>query len=233
MKHLQRNLKWLIWFGLGLILVSIADRVELDRTLTPLLQWIDSLGTLGAIAFVAIYIIATIICIPGSIMALAGGALFGMLIGTILVFVSGFLGACCAFSLSRYLLRDWIKRRLEKNSYLKAIDKVVVAEGWKIACLLHLSPIIPFNMLNYALGASQITYRNFVAATSVGILPGVVLYVLLGSTIGDLTMAMMGKSDSANSEIQWFVSAIGVVATLGLTIYLAKLARQQITKKLK
>ena len=60
-----------------------------------------------------------------------------------------------------------------------------------------------------------------------------VLYVLLGSTIGDLTMAMMGKSDSANSEIQWFVSAIGVVATLGLTIYLAKLARQQITKKLK
>lgn len=232
MKHLKHNLKWLIWFGLGLILILLADRVELDRTLTSLLQWVDSLGTLGAIAFIAIYIIATIICVPGSIMALAGGALFGKLIGTILVFISGFLGACCAFSLGRYLLRDWVKRRLEKNSYLKAINKVVVAEGWKIACLLHLSPIIPFNILNYALGASQITYKNFIVATSVGILPGVILYVFLGSTIGDLTMAVMGKSDSANSTIQWLVSAIGVVATLALTIYLAKIARQQITKKL-
>ena len=232
MKHLKRNLKWLIWFSLGLILVLLAYYVELEQALTSLLQWVDSLGTLGAIAFVAIYIIATTICIPGSIMALAGGALFGKLMGTILVFVSGFLGACCAFGLGRYLLSDWVKKQLEKNSYLKAVNRLVVTEGWKIACLLHLSPIVPFNLLNYVLGTSEITYPNFLLATSVGILPGVILYVFLGSTIGDLTMVMMGKSDSANSTIQWVISAIGILATVALTIYLAKIARQHITNKL-
>jgi len=230
MAYFKLNLKWLFCFFCGFALVLLARYAELEKVITPLLQWIDSLGTLGAIAFVAIYIVATSICIPGSMMALAGGALFGKLIGSFLVYISGLLGAYTAFWLGRSLLRDWIQNRLQKNIYLKAVNKIVADEGWKIACLLHLSPIIPFNMLNYALGTSRISQKNFVFATAIGILPGVILYTFLGSTISDLTMVITGMSDGADKQLQWIVSAIGIVATLGLTVYLARIAQRKIEK---
>ena len=230
MRYFRQNFKWLIWFVCGLALVLLARYAELEKVITPVLQWIDSLGTLGAMAFVVIYTIATSICIPGSIMALAGGALFGKLMGSILVYISGLFGAYVAFWLGRSLLRNWIQRRLQKNIYLKTMNKVVVAEGWKIACLLHLSPIIPFNLLNYALGTSKISVKNFVFATAIGILPGVILYTFLGSTISDVTMVMAGMSDGADKKLQWLVSAIGILATLGLTVYSAQIARRQLEK---
>ena len=230
MRYFRQNFKWLIWFVCGLALVLLARYAELEKVVTPVLQWIDSLGTLGAMAFVVIYTIATSICIPGSIMALAGGALFGKLMGSILVYISGLFGAYVAFWLGRSLLRNWIQRRLQKNIYLKTMNKVVVAEGWKIACLLHLSPIIPFNLLNYALGTSKISVKNFVFATAIGILPGVILYTFLGSTISDVTMVMAGMSDGADKKLQWLVSAIGILATLGLTVYSAQIARRQLEK---
>lgn len=143
-----------------------------------------------------------------------------------------FFGALSAFGLGRYFLRDWVKKQLTQNSYLKAVDLAIASEGWKIACLLHLSPLIPFNILNYVLGISKIAFKDFVLATLVGILPGVLLYTFFGSAIGDLSMVIMRISDDSYSKTQWLFSIVGIIVTLLLTIYLGFVARKQLKNKL-
>lgn len=231
MKCMRFNFKWLLWFVSGLLLVLTARSIELESLLTPMLGWIDSLGVWRAIAFIGVYIIATLICLPGSILALGGGALFGAIWGAVFVFLGGFLGAVSAFSLGRSLLKERVAKRLEKNPYLQALNSAVVTKGWKIACLLHLSPMIPFNVLNYALGASKISFKDFAIATGIGIVPGVILYSFLGSAIGDFTMIMMGMSES-HSRVRLFFTIAGSIVTLLLTIYLARIARQTIDNKI-
>lgn len=232
MRYFKPTIKWSIFFCLGLALVLLIKHGELSQILVPTLQWIDGLGNLGAIAFVGIYIVANIFCIPGSILALAGGVLFGKVVGACLVFTGGFIGAYNAFILGRYFLQTWVEKRAAQNSYLKIIDRIIETEGWKIACLLHLSPLIPFNLLNYALGASKITHKSFIFATAIGILPGVILYTFLGSSISDLTMIFTGMLDDSDRKIQWLFSILGIVSTLGISLYLAQLARQEIANRM-
>lgn len=232
MKQLKFNYKWLLWFGLGILLVSLAGYLELDELIYSILLWIDSLGTIGAIAFIIIYITATLLCVPGSILALGGGAVFGIVWGAILVFVGGVLGAVSAFWMGRFFIRSWVMQWLTKNRYLQAVDRAIATEGWKVACLLHLSPVIPFNLLNYVLGVSKIAFKDFTFATLVGILPGVLLYTFCGSVVGDFTMLAMGMSDDSHNEIQFFVSIFGVFITLLLTVYLSRIARRQLEETL-
>lgn len=241
MKYIKSKFfKWLFCFVLGGALVFtgywIDQRSEIisnfEQYFTSMLLWVDGLGTMGAIAFVVIYATATIVCIPGSILALCGGALFGIFWGAVVVFLGGFIGAVSAFCLGRYLLNNWAKRQLIKNRYLRAINRAIASEGWKFASLLHLSPIIPFNMLNYALGASKLALNDFIVATAIGIIPGVVLYTLIGSTFGDLTMVFMGLSSKSHGKIQLIFSIAGLLITLILIVYFGRLAQNELRKKL-
>lgn len=224
---MKTTIKYLLYLAIGLGLAFCLRYIDLKATLVPVLKWVDSLGFWGAIAFAALYIIATAMCLPGSILALAGGVLFGKLWGSLIVFMSAIIGAYIAFNLSRYYMRDRIEKRWRKHRYSKIINQIADG-GWKIACLLHLSPIIPFNLINYALGASKISQKDFLVATFIGILPGVLLYAFIGSTIGDLTMLMMDMPDAKSSVMRWVVSGLGILSTLGLTLYLARLSQQQI-----
>ena len=234
MKYSKSNLfKWLLWFILGIGLILTAHHlIDFEQVLASTLIWLKSLGTWGAIAFIIVYTFATLICVPGSILALGGGALFGAVWGAILVFIGGFIGAMSAFSLSRYFLKDWVKRQLSKRLYLQAINQAIAGEGWKFAFLLHLSPIIPFNILNYALGVSKLAFQDYTIATAIGIFPGVILYTFLGSTIGDLTMIMMDMPHESHSKIQWIFTIAGLLITALLAIYLGRVANQNIKQKL-
>ena len=232
MRYIKSNFfKWLFWFILGITLIFTCHLIDFEGYFTSMLLWVDSQGKSGAIAFVVIYAVATIICIPGSILALAGGALFGSFWGAIIVFLGGFLGAVSVFSLGRYLLKNWVKHQLSKNRYLQAINRAIAAEGWKIAILLHISPIIPFNILNYALGASKLAFKDFIIATAIGIIPGVMLYTFLGSAFGDLTMIVM-NSAQPRSKIQWLFSIAGVIVTITMIAYLGHVAKDKLKEKL-
>ncbi|MDZ8028814.1 MAG: TVP38/TMEM64 family protein [Nostoc sp. DedQUE11] len=188
------------------------------------LQWIDSLGTVGAIAFIALYIIATVAFFPGSILTLGAGVIFGIIWGSLYVFIGATLGATAAFLVGRYLARDWVARKIADNKKFAAIDQTVGREGLKIVLLTRLSPIFPFNLLNYAFGITGVSLKDYFIG-SVGMIPGTIMYVYIGSLAGNLA-AIGTEAQPTNPTIQWTIRIVGFIATVAVTIYVTRIARK-------
>jgi uncharacterized membrane protein YdjX (TVP38/TMEM64 family) len=208
-------------------LVLLAKMFDFQSLFQQTLAWVDGLGPWGPIAFVVIYNLATVLFLPGSVLTLGGGAIFGLWKGSALVFVAATLGATFAFLIGRYLARDAIAKKLEGNPKFTAIDQAIAQAGFKIVFLTRLSPFFPFNLLNYSLGLTSVSLKDYVLG-SIGMLPGTILYVYLGSLAGDL--AQLGQEtatvDPTTAKIQLGVKVIGLLATLGVTLYVTKVAKQ-------
>ncbi|MEY3333871.1 MAG: hypothetical protein RLZZ176_2174 [Cyanobacteriota bacterium] len=188
------------------------------------LQWINGLGSLGGIAFIGIYIIATVAFLPGSILTLGAGVIFGVILGSLYVFIGATLGATAAFLVGRYLARGWVTNKISDNKKFAAIDKAVGKEGLKIVLLTRLSPIFPFNLLNYALGITGVSLKDYFLG-SVGMIPGTIMYVYIGSLAGNL--AFIGsESKPDNMILYWVIRIIGLIATIVVTIYVTKIAKK-------
>jgi len=188
------------------------------------LQWIDSLGAVGAIAFILLYIIATVAFLPGSILTLGAGVVFGVILGSFYVFIGATLGATAAFLVGRYLARSWVAKKIEGNQKFRAIDEAVGKEGLKIVLLTRLSPVFPFNLLNYAYGITGVSLKDYFIG-SVGMIPGTIMYVYIGSLAGSL--AKVGtEAQPANPNVQWAIRIIGFIATVAVTVYVTKIARK-------
>jgi uncharacterized membrane protein YdjX (TVP38/TMEM64 family) len=188
------------------------------------LQWVKDLGALGAIAFIAIYIVATVAFFPGSILTLGAGVVFGVLEGSLYVFIGATLGATLAFLVGRYIARGWISRKIAGNQKFAAIDQAVGREGFKIVLLTRLSPVFPFNLLNYAFGVTGVSLKDYFLGC-IGMLPGTIMYVYLGSLAGSLATLGAGTQPS-NPAVQWTIRIIGFIATVAVTVYVTRIARQ-------
>ncbi|GJD21708.1 hypothetical protein RIVM261_066640 [Rivularia sp. IAM M-261] len=202
--------------------IFLAKALNFQSLLQQALRWVQSLGVLGPIAFMVIYNLATILFIPGSVLTLGGGVLFGVFWGSIYVFIAATIGATVAFLIGRYLSRDWVSKQLEKYPKFQAIDSAVAREGWKIVFLTRLSPLFPFNLLNYAFGITQVSLKDYILGSS-GMIPGTIMYVYIGSLAGDI--AMIGTKQSTNPTLQWSVRIVGFIATVAVTIYVTRIAR--------
>jgi uncharacterized membrane protein YdjX (TVP38/TMEM64 family) len=190
------------------------------------LNWIESLGYIGGIAFIAIYILATVAFLPASILTLGAGAVFGVVWGSLYVFVGATLGAIAAFLIGRYLARDWISNKIAGNQKFAAIDQAVAHSGFKIVLLTRLSPLFPFNLLNYAFGITGVGLKDY-AIASIGMLPATVMYVYIGSLAGDI--ARIGSDNqSPDPTFQWVIRIIGLIATIAVTLYVTNIARKAI-----
>ncbi len=188
------------------------------------LQWINNLGILGAIAFMGLYILATVAFLPGSILTLGAGVVFGVVFGAIYVFIGATLGAIAAFLVGRYLARPWVTKKIAMNPKFQAIDQAVGREGFKIVLLTRLSPVFPFNLLNYAYGITGVSLKDY-ALASVGMIPGTIMYVYIGSLAGNL--ATLGtESSNVNPIAQWSIRLLGFAATVAVTVYITKIARR-------
>ena len=204
---------------------------NLQEILHYTLQWIQNLGWVSAIAFIILYIVATIALIPGSILTLGAGVVFGVFWGSVYVLVGAILGETCAFLLGRYLARDWISRKIRKNKVFWALNRALNREGLKIILLTRLSPIFPFSLLNYAFGVTGVSLRDYFLG-SIGIIPMTVTYVYLGSLAEDL--ASIGEpTQLANPGLQWMIRIFGFVATVGATVCITRIARQALAKSLR
>ncbi len=193
------------------------------------LQWIDSLGSVGAVAFILLYIIATVAFLPGSILTLGAGIVFGVVLGSFYVFIGATIGATAAFLVGRYLARGWVARKIEGNKKFRAIDKAVGREGLKIVLLTRLSPIFPFNLLNYAYGITGVSLKDYVIG-SIGMIPGTIMYVYIGSLAGSL--ATVGtETQPENSTVQWAIRIMGFIATVAVTLYVTKIARKALEEE--
>ncbi len=192
------------------------------------LQWVDSLGPVGGLAFMGLYILATVAFLPGLVLTLGAGALFGVIGGSLFVLVGATLGSVVAFWVGRYLVRDWVAHQLEGKDRFKAIDQALAQEGWKIVLLTRLSPVFPFNLLNYAFGLSGVSLRDYLLG-SVGMIPGTVMYVYLGSLAGTLA-CLSAAAVPTSSPVQWALYILGFLATLAVALYATRVARQALDK---
>ncbi len=235
--HKYFNLGLLIILGL-LLAVAPAQAQEAassggfnpQELLRNALEWVDSLGAVGAIAFMLIYIVATVAFLPGSILTLGAGVVFGVVLGSIYVFIGATIGATLAFLVGRYFARGWISKKIAGNAKFGAIDRAVGEEGLKIVLLTRLSPIFPFNLLNYGLGVTGVSLKDYVIA-SVGMIPGTIMYVYLGSLAGNIAM-IGGAEQPTNPVITWAIRIIGFIATVAVTLYVTKVARKALDESI-
>jgi len=220
------------YLGIAVIvaaLIASTRFINFQDLLTSALEWINNLGPAAAIVFMVIYMVATVLFFPASILTLGAGVVFGVFLGSLYVFIAASIGASLAFLVGRYIARGWVEKQIEGNPRFKAIDQAVAEEGVKIVLLTRLSPIFPFNLLNYAYGLTKVTFRDYVVGT-LGILPGTIMFVYVGSLAKNL--ATLGSEEVATpSGIQWAIRIIGFLATVAVTVYVTKIAKKALNER--
>jgi len=228
------KIKWLIILGLSAIAFIASYQLDFSSFWIQSLSRIKEMGILGSLLFIIIYNVATLLFIPGSLLTMKGGCLYGTVLGTFYVLIAAILGAIFAFLLGRYFCRDLVLKKLEKYPKFKAVDRAIAQEGWKIVFLMRLSPLFPFNLLNYLLGITTISLRDYLIG-SLGMFPGVFAYVYIGSLATDLA-SVDRLNDAPNNTSQFLALTLrimGLLATILLTLYLNTLAKKALTDNLK
>ena len=217
--------RWLVVGAAALAIIAalfFLGRVAAEP-LRSFAMWVNELGPLAPVVFIAGYVVATVAFVPGSILTLAAGAIFGLLRGTIYVFIGATLGATAAFLVARYLARPMVERKLAGNERFQRVDRIVEQEGGKMVVLMRLSPLMPFNALNYALGISKVRFLDYVLGC-IGMIPGTLLYVYYGKLAGDLTA--LGGRDVQRGPEYYLVLALGLIATIAVAVLAARAARR-------
>jgi uncharacterized membrane protein YdjX (TVP38/TMEM64 family) len=218
----------LIIIVLAVVALIVASRVfPFGEYLKQLLDGLRDLGPLGYVLFIITYIGATVLFIPGSVLTLGAGAVFGLVGGFVAVSIGSTLGAGAAFLVGRFIARDAIAKKVEGNERFAAIDRAVGREGFKIVFLTRLSPIFPFNLLNYAYGLTRVAFWPYMLASWLGMMPGTVLYVYLGTAAGELAGA--GASD-AGGTWDLVLKLVGLAATIAVTVVITRVARKALAE---
>jgi uncharacterized membrane protein YdjX (TVP38/TMEM64 family) len=213
----------------ALTLLALAGR-EVPAQLPRFTAWVSSLGPWGPLAFVAGYSVAPIIFAPAFLLTLAAGAIFGFVNGVLYVMIGATIGATLAFLTGRYVARQFVEGLLRRDPRLQIIDRAVERHGFRLVALLRMSPAVPFVLLNYALGVSRVKLLDYVAA-SIGMLPVVAMYVYTGKVAGDLATVASGAAQP-RGPLYYVMIALGLVSTVGVTMYVMRIARQAIEHEL-
>ncbi|WP_309892821.1 VTT domain-containing protein [Archangium sp.] len=224
--------RWVAGVAAVVALVLAFKLLPVDTWLLGLVERIRDTGLKGAGLYVALYVVATVLVMPASVLTLGAGFAYGPVYGSLLVVVASNLGALSAFLLGRTALRERVSRRLEGQPRFSAVDAAVAGQGFKVVLLLRLSPLFPFNLLNYALGLTRVRPRDFVLASFLGMLPGTVLYVYLGSLVTSVAQLSRGQRPEAGFSGQLLFWG-GLAATILVTVYVTRLARRALDATLK
>lgn len=209
-----------------LALILIARLLPLERTMQALDTWLNGLGGWGPVAFGMMYAVATVLFMPGSVLTIVAGALFGLWLGMLLASLAATTGAGLAFLIARYLARDQVARWARERPTFDAIDRAMGEGSWKIVALLRLSPVIPFNLQNYLYGLTPIGFWPYLLTSWLAMLPGTLMYVYLGHIAG---MAVAGARGRTPAE--WVALGVGFVATIAVTVYITRLAKQKLQEQ--
>ena len=226
-RNALRGFLLIVFTFLAFYLVRITDPRHLIRVV---LMRISDLGAWAPFWFIVAYVVACLTFFPGFILTMGAGILFGVVRGTVYVSIGATIGAGCAFLLSRYVAREWVLHRFARNEKFRAIDDAVAKDGWKIVGLIRLSPVFPFIPMNFVFGLTRIPFWQFVVVTWVGIIPVCVLFVYLGSLLGDI--AALGTQPLAAGKAKWIASGIGIIMTLVVSLFVARIARKALATRL-
>jgi uncharacterized membrane protein YdjX (TVP38/TMEM64 family) len=226
---IEQAMKRSVWLRMGgavAMLAALAATVILlpvKGHLVGFLEWVQGMGLWGPVCLAGLYVVACLFFIPGSLLTLGAGFLFGVVWGTSAVSLGSTLGATAAFLVGRTLARDWIEQKVSANRNFQAIDRAVVRQGFKIVLLTRLSPLFPFNLLNFAFGLTGVSVLDYVLASWIGMLPGTVMYVYLGSAAKSLADLAAGKAAGGVGQKVLFL--VGLVVATVLAVLVTRIAR--------
>ncbi len=219
---LQR-IRWMAVLVAAISLIVLFRSLPTKDLLDWLQGWISSLGVWGPVVLTLAYIAATVLLVPGTILTLVAGAIYGLGVGLVVVSIGSTIGAALCFLIARYAARERVAHWADRYPLFQAIDRAIGEGGWKIVALLRLSPAIPFNMQNYLYGLTSVRFWPYVIASWVAMLPGTFLYVYLGHITG----AALGQQRE-RTVAEWVLLGVGLAATLVVSVYIARLARRKI-----
>jgi uncharacterized membrane protein YdjX (TVP38/TMEM64 family) len=213
---------------LGVILIALflAMRfLPVQQWLRSFNDWVGQMGAFGILVFSVVYAVATVLMAPGSILTIGAGFVFGLWKGFLAAWVGATLGASLAFLVARFVARDKIESIARRNEKFRKIDNAIGRQGAKLIFLLRLSPVIPFNLSNYFYGLTAVKFRAYVLASWLGMMPGTLLYVYIG-TAGKAAVAAAAGGEAFKRGWQyWAFLGVGLAATVIVTIWATKIAR--------
>ncbi|MDX1953181.1 MAG: TVP38/TMEM64 family protein [Verrucomicrobiota bacterium] len=215
--------KWIAAGILALLLLFLTRTLPLTTWIQELVEVVRKSGPAGYLLFVLAYIVGTICFFPGSLLTIAAGLLFGLWGGSVIASLGSMGGASICFLIARFVARDWVQRKLTDERF-RSLDAAIGREGWKIVLLLRLSPLVPFNLLNYFIGLTRISFWSYFFASWVGMLPGTVLYVYFGHIGQSL------NSERPRTPAEQALLVVGLAATLLLSIWLGRLAKKELQR---
>ena len=206
------------------IAVAVVYRDHLDAS--SLQAFVQDAGAWGPLLFMLVYVLATVLFLPGSVLTLAGGALFGPVMGTFYNLTGATVGALLAFLISRYLASDWVEKKT--GGRLKQLVSGVESEGWRFVAFVRLVPVFPFNVLNYALGLTKIPIVHYALASYVCMLPGTIAYTWLGYA----AKQAVGGDAEPTQLIQTISIAVALVAMVAfLPRFIRRFRTEPLTKE--
>ena len=210
-------------------MILLASALPFLQWMVDFIQWAKSMGPTGGALYAIFYIVGTALFFPGLPLTLGAGFLYGAIIGTLVVSPASVAGATLAFLIARYLARDWVKRRLTKYPQAATLDRAIERNGFKAVILLRLQPVLPFNILNYALGLTSIRLRDYMLASWIGMFPATVLYVYLGSVMNNISDLLRGRPNSgmAGRLLLWG----GLAAIVILVWWLGRIAKKALREE--
>jgi uncharacterized membrane protein YdjX (TVP38/TMEM64 family) len=221
----------------AVLLVLLVAAIVAAAAGLPLTHWLaDSAawagrhpGGAGAL-FVAAYTVAAVLAVPGTLLTLCAGFAFGLVLGVALVSAGSVLGAIAAFLLGRFVARGWVARQIAESPRWRALDSATRHDAFTLVLLARLSPLLPYNMLNYAFGLTAVRLRDYALGSWVGMLPATILYVYIGSLAKNVAALANGHLDAG-----WAARALlvgGLIATVGLTLLIAQRATRALRHRL-
>ena len=216
--------------GLAIVasLIVLWRLVPVASLLIRLVEWVRAAGTLGVVVYALSYVLATVLLLPASLLTLAAGFIWGPIRGTALVSPTSVVAATAAFLVGRSIGRDWVRAKLAGSPRIQAIDAAVGDNAFRTITLLRLSPVLPFNLLNYALSLTRAPLGHFVLGSFVGMLPATFLYVYLGSLASSLNDLAAGKTPPSALRLALFWG--GLAATVMVTVLLTRTARRALAR---
>ena len=215
---------------IGTLVIFVVCVLPVRGWATALAERIRGTGAKGVMLFILVYVLAEVALVPGSLLTMAAGFAYGPIRGLLVASPASVLAATTAFLLGRTILRGWIRRKIARAPKARALDRAVARNSFKLILLLRLSPVIPFNLLNYALGLSDATLGRYVVASFVGMLPATWLYVYLGS----LATAAAGVAEASRGggRERLALTMIGLAATVAAVVFVTRAARRALEQEL-
>jgi len=212
------------------LVVILAWRLPVSHWIVSLADQLRGMGATGVALFIVVYVLAVVALLPGSLFGLAAGFAYGPVGGLLVASPASVLGATVAFLLGRTTLRDWIRKQTARSPKARALDKAIGKNSFKLILLLRLSPLIPFNILNYALGLSDARVGRYVVASFIGMLPGTWMYVHLGSLA--TTAAGLTDASRGGGSQRLVLTIAGRLAAVIVVVLVTRSARQALKEEL-